>query len=182
MDAGVTGPIPPSQSPKMWLNPKFYRIRLLLDVLRIFVFPCFVLSRLLAYTNTRIPFFLDVPAYFGSIILWGCIRNVWYDLRQTREAARLGAKPVPRIKGKWPGNIDVLLRMMKAFKSAYLMDVYLELFQEYQCTTLNTRIMWVDQVSMHFPVFCLFRSRAVQSKLKFLVLALTFLFVLLVLI
>ena len=58
----------------------------------------------------------------------------------------MGAKPIKRIRGKWPGNIDVLFRMMKAFKTSYIMDVYLELFQEYQCTTLNTRILWVDQV------------------------------------
>lgn len=53
---------------------------------------------------------------------------------------------IPHVVGKWPGNIDILLRMMKAFKTAYILDVYLDLFEEYQCTTLNTRILWVDQV------------------------------------
>ena len=135
-----------SQAPRMWLNPKLYRIRLSLDILRIFVFPCVVLSQACRRWNVNLGFFTP-PAYVAAIILWGWIRNVNYDIQQWRHARRLGAKPVPRIKGKWPGNIDVLLRMMKAFKTAYLMDVYLELFQEYKCTTLNTRILWVDQVN-----------------------------------
>lgn len=129
----------------MWLNPKFYRVRLSLDILRIFVFPCVILSQACRRWGVRLGFF-SLPAHIFAVILWGWIRNLNYDIRQAREAARLGTKPVPRIKGKWPGNVDVLLRMMKAFKTAYLMDVYLELFQEYQCTTLNTRILWVDQV------------------------------------
>lgn len=32
-----------------------------------------------------------------------------------------------------------LLSISQAFKTSYLMGVYLELFQEYQSTTLNTR-------------------------------------------
>lgn len=149
MDASASvltpsGPAP-GQSPKMWLNPRFYRLRLFFDILRIFVVPSLILSELCRRTNVRLGF-LALPAHFLAIILWGCIRNVYYDINQVREAKRMGAKPVPRIKGKWPGNIDVLLRMMKAFKTAYLMDVYLELFQEYKCSTLNTRILWVDQV------------------------------------
>ena len=149
MDSSTPVPIypgpPPGQSPKMWLNPKLYRTRLLLDVLRIFVFPSLVLSELCCQANIRLGL-LTVPAHISAIILWGYIRNLYYDVRQSREAKRLGARPVPRIKGKWPGNVDVLLRMMKAFKTAYLMDVYLDLFHEYKCTTLNTRILWVDQV------------------------------------
>lgn len=147
INAGVPiQPGSPAQAPKMWLNPKLYRTRLLLDILRIFVFPCLALFELCRGANVRLGY-LAFPAHVGAVILWGYVRNIYYDITQLREARQLGAKPVPRIKGKWPGNIDILFRMMKAFKTAYLMDVYLELFQEYQCTTLNTRILWVDQVS-----------------------------------
>ncbi|KAL5522174.1 hypothetical protein ACEPAF_2031 [Sanghuangporus sanghuang] len=149
MDSNPAVPIlsgtPPGQSAKMWLNPKLYRTRLFLDVLRIFVLPCVALSEICRSNNIRLGY-LTVPAHIASILLWGYVRNAYYDIKQKREAGQLGTKPVPRIRGKWPGNIDVLLRMMKAFKTAYLMDVYLELFQEYQCTTLNTRILWVDQI------------------------------------
>lgn len=152
MDSGPAIPLPPNppppgQSPKMWLNPKLYRTRLFLDVLRIFVLPCVALSEICRVSHIRLGY-LTVPAHVAAIIFWGYVRNVHYDIKQAQEARQLGAKPVPRIKGKWPGNIDILMRMMKAFKTAYLMDVYLELFQEYNCTTLNTRILWVDQVCM----------------------------------
>ncbi|THH04268.1 hypothetical protein EW145_g5647 [Phellinidium pouzarii] len=138
-------PGPAEQSPKMWLNPKLYRTRLFLDVVRIFIFPTVVLFQACHYARVRLGL-LSVPAHVLAIVLWGLTRNIIYDVKQAQEARRLGAKPVARIKGKWPGNVDILLRMMKAFKTAYLMDVYLELFQEYKCTTLNTRILWVDQI------------------------------------
>lgn len=148
-NAIATAPLPPipppEQRPKMLLNPKLYRTRLVLDVLRIFVLPAVVLEELCHAFGFRLGL-LKLPAYFLAIMMAGSLRNAFYDIKQVQEAKRLGAKPIPRIKGKWPGNIDVLFRMMKAFKTAYLMDVYLELFQEYKCTTLNTRILWVDQV------------------------------------
>jgi hypothetical protein len=46
----------------------------------------------------------------------------------------------------WPGNLDILLSMMRAFRKSYILDVYLNLFEEYQCTTLNLNILWVDNV------------------------------------
>ncbi|GAW02064.1 cytochrome P450 monooxygenase CYP63 [Lentinula edodes] len=36
--------------------------------------------------------------------------------------------------------------MLRAFKTSYILDVYLQLFEEYQCTTLNTRILWTDHI------------------------------------
>ncbi len=135
-----------------WLNPKMYRTRLFLDVLRIFVFPVVALYEIKHYSRLSLGLFAP-PAYLGAIVFWGFIRNSFYDFKQHQTCRRLGTKPIPRIRGKWPGNIDVLLRMMKAFKTAYLMDVYLELFQEYQCTTLNTRILWVDQVRSNTRIF-----------------------------
>lgn len=131
----------------MYPHPTYYRTRLLIDVLRIFVLPVAAVWQAQRLIGIQLGF-LNLPSSILAIITWGWIRNLYYDYNQAQEMKRLGAKPVPRIRGKWPGNIDVLLRMMKAFKTAYIMDVYLELFQEYQSTTLNTRIMWVDQVSV----------------------------------
>ena len=129
----------------MFLNPKYYRIRLLLDVLRILILPSISFSLATRYSGVRLGCF-SVPANVLAIVAWNSVRNIIYDIQQRRNARRLGAKQVPRIRGKWPGNIDILLRMMKAFKTAYPMDVYLQLFREYRCTTLNARILWVDQV------------------------------------
>ena len=65
---------------------------------------------------------------------------------RAQDRYQMGAREIPRVVGKWPGNIDVLFKMMKAFKTSYILDVYLQLFEEYQCTTLNTRILWSDMV------------------------------------
>ncbi|TDL23414.1 cytochrome P450 monooxygenase CYP63 [Rickenella mellea] len=131
--------------PAMALTDTSYRAKLCLDLLKLFVPPLLVLSQILRISGVRLGY-ATIPASLLAIILWGTLRNIYYDIQQSRNAKRYGAKTIPRIKGKWPGNIDVLLRMMKAFKSAYVLDVYLELFKEYQSTALNTRIFWIDQI------------------------------------
>jgi len=62
------------------------------------------------------------------------------------EAARLGAQPITRVQGRWPGNLDIVLRLLKAFESGYVLQGFADLFAEYGCTTLNTRFFWDDQV------------------------------------
>ena len=74
----------------MRLHPKLYRTRLVLVVLRIFVFPLVVLSQILKLCGVRLGF-LSIPAHFGAIIFWGYLRNTYYDITQTRLANRLGA-------------------------------------------------------------------------------------------
>ncbi|TFK68916.1 cytochrome P450 monooxygenase CYP63 [Pluteus cervinus] len=126
------------------MNPANYRARLLLDIVRaiagpfslLYLFQRVVLRRSLGPWT----FLLYAPL----ILCWNWVSNIHAAFRKAREASRLGARPIPQVVGKWPGNIDVLLRMMRAFKTSYVLDVYLQLFQEYKCTTLNLRILWVD--------------------------------------
>lgn len=39
------------------------------------------------------------------------------DRRQARDAYRKGARLAPRLSGKWPGNIDIMLAAIKHFES-----------------------------------------------------------------
>ncbi|EGO22856.1 hypothetical protein SERLADRAFT_471322 [Serpula lacrymans var. lacrymans S7.9] len=39
-----------------------------------------------------------------------------------------------------------MLRFKKGFKKGYIYEPYLQLFEEYQCTTLNTRFLWTDNI------------------------------------
>lgn len=48
--------------------------------------------------------------------------------------------------GKLPGNVDVMLRLMRARNDRYLFDGFFDLFYEYQTTTLNLRFLWQDKV------------------------------------
>ncbi|KAF8063490.1 cytochrome P450 monooxygenase CYP63 [Lyophyllum atratum] len=127
------------------MNPARYRVRLCLDLCRTIVLPVLVLSVVLRFFQTRLGSFA-VPVHLGFVIAWASAKGAISKRLQDREAARLGAKSIPRIVGKWPGNIDILVKMLKAFKTSYVLDVYLKLFEEYECTTLNTRILWSDHI------------------------------------
>lgn len=127
------------------MNPAWYRVRLCLDISRTICLPVFVLSLALNIAQKHLGI-LTIPCHVLFIVLWASLKGALRKRIQDQEARRLGAKPIPRIIGKWPGNIDILLKMLRAFKTSYVLDVYLNLFEEYQCTTLNTRILWSDNV------------------------------------
>ena len=50
------------------------------------------------------------------------------------------------MKGKLPGNLDIVFRILACQKTGYMMDVFAELFEEYKATTINLRVLWVDKV------------------------------------
>lgn len=127
------------------MNPSHYRLRLALDLWRIVVTPSLAFAVILRLTRWQHGW-LSLPAYFAFITLWAVFKREWMLLSQRREAQQIGAAPIPCVLGKWPGNIDILLRMMRDFKNSYILDVYLNLFEEYQCTTLNLRILWTDTI------------------------------------
>lgn len=89
---------------------------------------------------------LKIPSYFASIFLVAVARTLYADHVQNRDAQKLGARQIPRVVGKWPGSVDIIIRLLADMKSGYMHDVFLELFHEYQSTTLNLRILWTDKV------------------------------------
>lgn len=135
--------------PAQIMHPSRYRTRLILDLCRTFILPSAVLVFAVQITGKGLGLF-TIPLHVFFAIVCAIARDIYSNTVQLKEAKQLGAKPIPRIIGKWPGNIDILLRMMRAFRTSYVLDVYLQLFEEYQCTTLNTRILWVDNVCIIF--------------------------------
>jgi hypothetical protein len=123
-----------------------YRLQRLLDFNRNVAIPSLTLALLLRGFQAELGF-LSLPAHLVFIFAWGSAAAFITSTLQAREMRRMGGRPIPRVQGKWPGNIDILLRMLRAFKTSYILDVYLDLFKEYQCTTLNTRLLWFDTVS-----------------------------------
>ncbi|KAJ7853718.1 cytochrome P450 monooxygenase CYP63 [Mycena olivaceomarginata] len=65
---------------------------------------------------------------------------------QDSAARKLGATVIPRVKGKWPGNLDVALRVVKSFEEGYVLQIFADLLHEYHTTTVNTRLFWDDQM------------------------------------
>lgn len=128
------------------MHPKHYRIRMLIDIFRGFLLPGVVVSIAVSYIQTELAYHA-APYHALAILIWAGGRIFYSEMTQRREANRLGAVAIPRVAGNWPGNVDVLFRMMRSFKTSYLLNTYLDLFEEYQATTLNLRILWEDQAS-----------------------------------
>jgi hypothetical protein len=146
------------------MNPAYYRVRLLFDVWQSLLLPILLLRLGLFWLKISTSSLYFAPLSVASILLWAAAKTCWNALGQHREIKALNARPIPRVVGRWPGNLDILLRMMKDFKTSYILDVYLQLFEEYQCTTLNLRILWRDSVRR--PSVGLLASTAIFPLLR----------------
>jgi len=99
-------------------------------------------------------FFLSFP----SIIVFFLARKRYESYSLRRHASRLGVHEIPKVRGKWPGNLDILFMLMSQIRSgAYLMEPLRELMKKYDCNTLNLYFLWTDFVRVHFfNVFFIF--------------------------
>ncbi|OAX37739.1 cytochrome P450 monooxygenase CYP63 [Rhizopogon vinicolor AM-OR11-026] len=122
-----------------------FRYRILKDIFQALVVPPVLVSLCHRALNVKFGWW-SIPTHLLAIALVAFIRVQYSDFIQAREARQLGARPIRRVVGKWPGNIDVMLKLKKTLASQYIYEPYLELFEEYQCTTLNTRFLWVDNI------------------------------------
>lgn len=147
------------------MNPANYRARILLDLFHTFLLPTLLLSLIFSIFNYT-PGLFSIPLHLIFILAWVTSKGAYSESCHDREAKSLGAKPIPRVVGKWPGNIDILFTMMRAFPTSYVLDVYLQLFEEYQCTTLNLRIFWRDSVHTLFFFFLSKSTRVLIQALQ----------------
>jgi hypothetical protein len=131
-----------------------YRKRILISLARAILVPPLVTYLAFRVAWRSLSPWLSFPLALLSIPVTICLRSYYTLWVQDREAARLGAQPITRVRGRWPGNLDVVLRLVKSFEDGYVLQGFADLFEEYGCTTLNTRFFWDDQVSTayrHFP-------------------------------
>jgi hypothetical protein len=128
-----------------------YRKRILLSLAKAIVLPPLLSSLVLCLVCRSASKWLCLPLAFLSIPIFIALRSQYTLWAQDREAARLGAQPITRVCGRWPGNLDIVLRLLKAFESGYVLQGFADLFAEYGCTTLNTRFFWDDQVRTRPP-------------------------------
>lgn len=74
----------------------------------------------------------DIPAWafiLGLVVLAPVLftaQIIWTEFRQRREAAKMGARLVPRVKGQRFGNLDVLQTMLWNFNHGYPGDGYVQ--------------------------------------------------------
>jgi hypothetical protein len=131
-----------------------FRTRLLLDtILPTFVIPpllCAALLRILSTNFGTITVlehtFTIFLAYLFSVPSSLFVRVQIRRRKQRLEAQRMGAREVPRIRGKWPGTLDVLVGFIKSPQRGYLLDPPKDIMTAMSSNTVNTNILWADQV------------------------------------
>lgn len=84
---------------------------------------------------------------FGLTVLYTVSKTWYHNLAQWRERRALGAEPIPVVKGKWPGNLDVLLEMMRDQDTNYAQQLFEDWSHEYG-TLYNIRVLWDDMVRL----------------------------------
>ncbi|CCA71526.1 hypothetical protein PIIN_05462 [Serendipita indica DSM 11827] len=90
------------------------------------------------YALSGLVYVLSIP--FSEIVL-----TVLSSRRKSRDRKRLGALPVPKVRGRRLGNIDVLSALIAAENSEYPGDIFLQWAKEYG-PTFDMNILWASQI------------------------------------
>jgi hypothetical protein len=106
---------------RSWVSPGVaYLARGLLSVIVPAASSVIIAVRLASLKGIRVSPWLISAVILGAAPL-GFAAYVLADGRsQQRKANRLGARLVPRIKGKWPGNLDKIVKMVLKNENEYL--------------------------------------------------------------
>lgn len=73
-----------------------------------------------AHLGVHIPSSVLATAFVVLFPLLLLLRYYWGQYDEHRRAAALGARVVPRLAGKWPGNFDKLLEIIESVDSGYI--------------------------------------------------------------
>ncbi|KAF8338716.1 cytochrome P450 [Cantharellus anzutake] len=127
-----------------------YRIHLLLVLARYFIPPLLIASALLSF----LPSLLSDGFFLRSLWhLWICLAywmvNVKYaDWKNHNEARKMGGVYLPRLKGKWPGNLDIALSLAQPSEEGYVLEDFERMFTSLgsgdEVTTFNLGTLWED--------------------------------------
>ncbi|TFY81269.1 hypothetical protein EWM64_g2745 [Hericium alpestre] len=128
------------------MHPRQYRLRFLSDVFRVVVLPALFTGAVLRYGPYNPGLFKRIAFCALSIPAGVVIRSWISSWSAKRNAARLGAVLPPAVRGRWPGNLDIAVGLVRSLNHDYLMQYMGDLFDKYNTKTLNTRILWDDQI------------------------------------
>jgi len=88
---------------------------------------------------------LRVLFYVVSVPLQDVVRSAVSSHRKRAERIRLGAQPIPRVKGKKFGNWDILQELIQSEKEEYPGDLFRRWAREYG-PTFDMNILFSSQV------------------------------------
>ncbi|THH11129.1 hypothetical protein EW146_g8151 [Bondarzewia mesenterica] len=118
----------------------------LLYVARTLLVPQVLLLAALHLVHYSPGVYLRVFLHIAAVPVFSVLQTWYTSLVSQRAAASLGAVPIPCVRGKWPGNLDIAYNLVRSMKRDYIMQYMADLFDEYGCETINTRILWSDQI------------------------------------
>ena len=88
------------------------------------LFPCTIIAGARFILDKEfgifIPTWVIVTGTCLGIPIVMLVSVVWDEIHQRRRAAALGARLVPRVKGRWIGNIDVLFDQVDKTRNSFL--------------------------------------------------------------
>jgi hypothetical protein len=123
---------------------KSFHLLLLRVLVKSIVLP--PLLTLLAFQLIPCPWYLQPLIYLVSLPALFLLRTYLHSLRSNLAARKLGARPVPKVTGRWPLNIDILLDWARSGSEEEVGRMMFLLERTYG-ETYNTRVLGEDQVS-----------------------------------
>lgn len=106
-----------------------------------------VLIALLLELLPAVPSYAKIILYVTSFPVLFTLRGYWSVLQQERKAGRSGATSIPRVAGRWPLNLDVLMDWSKSGAEEEVGRM-IELLSRRYGKTFNTRVLGEDQVCL----------------------------------
>ncbi|KAK0200571.1 cytochrome P450, partial [Desarmillaria ectypa] len=85
-----------------------------------------------------------------SALIYWALRVVYMGYRRKKEAESMGARIMPCMQGKWPGNIDILAKIISVWAEGYPSDGFEEMIDAHG-SIFNLRLLWSDMVITTSP-------------------------------
>ena len=146
---------------------KNYRLAFLVTLANLFLPPTgiiIVLTRFILPHHFTANILSRVILGIATCLAYWTFSFHYAQFKHSREAARLGGVLPPRMKGKWPGNADIVLRSisssfllvwkktdglcltssLRIMKEGYAVEHFQQYLDEYGCDTLNLGLWWQD--------------------------------------
>ncbi|KAF8337360.1 cytochrome P450 monooxygenase CYP63 [Cantharellus anzutake] len=125
-----------------------YRLDFLVLLANIFLPPTVLVYGLLLFDVlpyvVRSSSFLRISSYLLVYLSYWAANVKYKQLKNELEASRRGSVMPVRLRGKWPGNIDVVVDAVKSYRTGYALEFYERRLNENNCDTLNLRFFWTD--------------------------------------
>lgn len=130
------------------LSTMQYSAFLAAAVLRNVVLPLVIASLATHLFRFHPPWTVRLPVYAVALAINFWILSYISLAKQTWVARRLHpqAIPVPRVRGRWPLNLDVMVDWMESSKGEYLGEGMISKLEERYGKTVNTRVLGEDSV------------------------------------